>query len=161
MRIALMLITLAAGCAPPLPHNRPVEPPPHAAEAVYVVRDFLSAELSYQLGGELLPEFRGQVVWMRGRCLDFDRDWVSDIFWRYDVECAEGLYRDEVIFALVEPSISDTMLTHGLVHYWLDMLTGDPDYDRATPVWWDLVQPANGAIKRMEQSYEEDDEEQL
>lgn len=153
----LVLFTLLVGCAPPLPHNPPVDPPPHAAEAVHVVRDFLSDQLSYELGGEPLPEFKGKVVWMVGQCLDFDDDWIDNIFWRFE-ECAEGLYRDQVVFTLIKPSISDSMLTPGLIHYWLEELTGDPDYDLVTPLWWDLVQPANGAIKRMEQSYEEDEE---
>lgn len=156
MKLPASLLLVLVGCAPPLPHNPPIDPPPHAAEAVHVVRDFLSEQLSYQLGGEPLPEFKGQVVWMLGRCLDFDRTWVVDVFWEYE-ECAAGLYRDETVYTLVTPSISDSMLTPGLIHYWLDVLTGDPDYDRVTPLWWDLVQPANGAIKRMEQSYENGD----
>jgi len=148
---AVIIIGLLAGCGP-IPRNQIVEAPPHAIEAVQVVHDFLSYQLSYQLGGEPLPEFEGWILWVEGDCLEFDQNWLDDIFYPKYSDCLEGWYEDDTLWVLVRPSISDTTLSHELIHYWLEAVYGDSDGDHDEPLWWDLVQPANGAIKRMEQS---------
>jgi len=149
----LLYIILLSGCWPEVPHNPVVGAPPHVDEAIEICHDLYASQL-YDL-----PPFEGELIWMEGECLEIDLNFAEDLVVDYP-DCLDGIYfaEYETAYVLVRTSLANTILSHELIHYWLDVTTGSTDKPHQKDEWWSLVKPANVLIRDMEQYYEDAEE---